>query len=258
MNLSLKKVCKEKHPELKDNELIKKLQLEMLRIQQGVWQKKERVIIMFEGFDASGKGGAIQNLTEVLDPRSVKVHPIGPPTPEEKGKHWLYRFWVNLPAPGHIAIFDRSWYGRVLVEKVDELISKELWKPAYEEINEFEKTLQRDGIRVIKIFLAITKDEQLKRFHDRLNDPYKQWKLTMDDVKARAKWDDYVKAVDEMFLKTNPKSSPWHLIPANNKPYARFKTLEIVTQDLVEFRKWMEKKARHHDTKEIAKLLKKC
>lgn len=254
MKLSLNK----KHPELKDDEIIKKLQLEMLRIQQGVWHRKDRVIIMFEGFDASGKGGAIRNLTEVLDPRSVKVHPIAAPTADEKGKHWLYRFWVNLPAPGHIAIFDRSWYGRVLVERVDKLIPKEQWKEAYEEINEFERTLQKDGIIIIKIFLAITKDEQLKRFHDRLNDPYKQWKLTLDDVKARSKWDEYVKAVDEMFSKTNPKSSPWHLILGNNKPYARSQTLEVVTTQLVYWRKWMEKQAKHYDTKEIAKLLKKC
>ncbi len=258
MKLSLKKICEKKHPTLEDEKLIKELQLDMLRIQQGVWHRKDRVIIMFEGFDASGKGGAIRNLTEVLDPRSVKVHPIAAPTPEEKGKHWLYRFWVNIPAPGHIAIFDRSWYGRVLVERVDELISKNLWQSAYEEINEFERTLQNDGVVIIKIFLGISKEEQLKRFHDRLNDPYKQWKLTMDDVKARSKWNQYVKAVDEMFKKTSPSTSPWHLIAGNNKPYARWKTLETVTKKLGFWKKWMDKKVTTYDTKELAKLLKKC
>ena len=222
---------------------IKALQLDMLKIQQGLYHKGERAIIMFEGFDAAGKGGAIRTLTEALDPRSFQVHSIAAPTKEEQGTHWLYRFWVNLPKPGMIAIFDRSWYGRVLVEKVEELIPKNRIKDAYTEINQFEKMLTDDGITIIKIFIAITKDEQLERFQDRLNDPYKNWKLTEDDIKARKKWDAYVEAVDTIFEKTDTKVCSWHLIPGNSKKYAREQVLTTVTEELAPFGKWMEKQA---------------
>jgi polyphosphate kinase 2 (PPK2 family) len=233
------------------------LQLQMERIQQGIWHRKDRVIIMFEGFDAAGKGGAIKKLTEMLDPRGTIVHPIGPPSEEERDKHWLYRFWAKLPASGSIAVFDRSWYGRVLVERVDKLIEKEKWESAFEEINQFEKTLQSDGIKIIKIFLAITKDEQFRRFEDRINDPYKQWKITMDDIRARKKWDKYVEAVDEIFQKTNPKTSPWHLIPANAKHFARKEALKIVTSELAFWGKWMDKEAKKYEKSDIKKLLEK-
>lgn len=247
--------------EMKDKELLEqeaaKLQLKMLRIQQGIFHKKDRVVIMFEGFDAAGKGGAIRALSEKLDPRGVKVIPIGPPTEEEKGKHWLYRFWANLPSPGNIVIFDRSWYGRVLVEKVDKLTPKEKLKSAYEEINQFEAQLQNDGIIVIKFFLAITKDEQLARFEDRLNDPYKQWKISMADIEARQKWDKYVEAVDEILKKNNPKSSPWRVIPANSKKFTRLEVLKTVTQDLNICEKWIEKKVLTKEKDKLEKLLKK-
>ena len=235
----------------------KNLQLKMLRIQQGVFHKKDRVVIIFEGFDAAGKGGAIRKLTENLDPRSVKVVPIGAPNAEEQGKHWLYRFWKELPPAGQITIFDRSWYGRVLVEKVEKLTSAEKLKRAYDEINEFEALLQNDGITVIKIFLAITKDEQLERFHDRLNDPYKQWKISMDDINARKKWSDYVKAVDEFLIKSNPSSAPWHLIPANSKRFTRREVLKIVTGQLKDQEAWMEKAAQKYDKAKLTKLLDK-
>src|SRR5262249_29987963 len=146
------------------------------------------------GFDAAGKGGAIRRLVEKLDPRGFKVHPIGPPEAVEQQIHYLYRFWTRLPKPGTIAIFDRTWYGRVLVEKVEKLAARKRCEQAYEEIVNFEKTLVQDGISLIKIFLAISKKEQLKRFEDRLNDPYKEWKLTKDDVEDRRRWDKYVKA----------------------------------------------------------------
>jgi polyphosphate kinase 2 (PPK2 family) len=225
------------------NKEIEKLQLKMLRIQQGIWHKRSRAIIVFEGFDAAGKGGAIRKLTRMLDPRGFRVHPIGPPTADEQGKHWLYRFWSLLPAPGTIAIFDRSWYGRVLVERVEGLTDKAHWKRAFTEINEFEQMLQNDGIEIVKIFLALTKDEQLTRFEDRLRDPYKQWKLSEDDIKARKKWDQYVKAVDEMLQKTNLKSSSWNLIPADHKPFTRKETLKIVTSELKTCGAWMEERA---------------
>ena len=247
--------------EMKDKddlvEEAKKLQLTMLRIQQGVFHKKERVIIMFEGFDAAGKGGAIRSLTEALDPRSFKVIPVGVPTQEEQGKHWLFRFWRDLPAPGHITIFDRSWYGRVLIEKVDELIKPHQVIDAYREINEFESQLQNDGIILIKFFLAITKDEQLHRFEDRLGDPYKQWKLGIADIEARKKWNKYVKAVDLMFEECSLKSSPWHPIAANSKKYTRKEVLRIVTTELHESQKWIEKEAAKYQADKLKKLLKK-
>lgn len=246
--------------EMKDKEALEeaaaKLQLKMLRIQQGAFHKKDRVVIMFEGFDAAGKGGAIRALTEKLDPRSIKVVPIGAPTEEEKGKHWLYRFWANLPDPGNIVVFDRSWYGRVLVEKVDKLTAKEKLKSAYEEINQFEAQLQNDGIIVIKFFLAITKDEQLARFESRLSDPYKQWKITMADIDARKKWDKYVEAMDEIFKKTNLKTSPWHAIPANSKKFTRLEVLKIVTDELEPCAKWIEKKVLIKEKNKLEKLLK--
>jgi polyphosphate kinase 2 (PPK2 family) len=235
----------------------KKLQLNMLRIQQGVFHKKDRVIIIFEGFDAAGKGGAIRALTERLDPRNVRVVPVGEPTEDEKGKPWLYRFWRDLPNPGHITIFDRSWYGRVLIEKVDHLTSPEKLKTAYEEINHFEAQLQNDGITLIKIFLGITKDEQLNRFEDRLKDPYKQWKIGMPDINARKNWSKYVKAVDEIFLKCSPKTSPWHLVAANSKRFTRKEVLSIVTTKLKFCEQWIEKAALNYEAKKFAKMLKK-
>lgn len=237
-------------------EQTKKLQLRMLRIQQAVFHKKDRVIIMFEGFDAAGKGGAIRALTEKLDPRSVKVIPIGEPTEDEKGKPWLYRFWRDVPEPGQIVIFDRSWYGRVLVEKVDQLTPPDKLKSAYEEINQFEAQLQNDGIILIKFFLGITKDEQLKRLQDRLSDPYKQWKIGMPDIKARKNWDKYVKATDEILEKCNPKSSRWNLIAANSKKFTRKEVLSITTSELKACEKWIEKAASKRKSDKLAKLLK--
>lgn len=259
--LSLSKTLKTsiRQPEIKKQSYEKKLeasQLRMLRIQQGLWHQKKRAIILFEGFDAAGKGGAIRRLTENLDPRAVHVYGIGEPTAEEKAKHYLSRFWNKLPAPGKISIFDRSWYGRVLVERVEGLTQPERWKAAYKEILEFESMLQDDGITLIKIFLAIDKHEQLKRFEERLNNPYKQWKLTKADVEARSKWNDYVKAVDEMLLKTHTKKSPWHLFRANDKHRARLDVLTIVTQQLGSYARWMESKARRAEIGSLEAALK--
>jgi AMP-polyphosphate phosphotransferase len=233
---------------------LNELQLKMLRIQQGVWHKKERVIIVFEGFDAAGKGGAIRKLTEKLDPRGVRVHPIGPPHPDEQEKHYLYRFWKNLPAPGTIAIFDRSWYGRVLVERVENLVEEKRWKAAYEEINQFEKMLKDDGVLIIKIFLKISKEVQLQRFQDRLNDPYKQWKITQEDVRAREKWNDYVLAVKAMLTKTQ-KNISWNVINGDNKAQAREEILSIVTKELGPCEKWIQSKADRLGKRKLAKKL---
>jgi polyphosphate kinase 2 (PPK2 family) len=234
---------------------LKKLQLKMLRVQQGVWHKKERVIIAFEGFDAAGKGGAIRRVTENLDPRGVHVHPIGVPDAVEQGKHWLFRFWAKLPEKGSIAIFDRTWYGRVLVERVEKLIEKKEWNRAYTEINQFEKLLIDDGIRIVKIFLKISKAEQLKRLEERLCDPYKQWKITADDVRNRAKWNDYLKAVDEMIKETSTKECSWHVIETDDKDVAREAVLKIITKELKYIEGWMEDKAHKFDNKDLKKAL---
>lgn len=219
------------------------LQRRALRAQQGIWHQRRRAVVVLEGFDAAGKGGVIRRLTKLMDPRGFRVHPIGPPTQEERGQHYLQRFWARLPAPGTIAVFDRSWYGRVLVERVEKLAPPRRLKEAYSEINEFERMLRDDGIDVIKIFLAIDADEQRRRFKDRMRDPYKRWKLTKEDLQARARWDDYVDAVDEMLDRTSPRPARWHLIPANDKQFARVEALRAITGALREHWKWMERQA---------------
>ena len=237
-------------------ETLEKLQLKLVRVQQGIWHRKRRALILFEGFDASGKGGAIRRLTERLDPRGVKVHSFGPPTPEEQGRHYLHRFWAVLPPPGEMAVFDRSWYGRVLVEKVEKLTPKDRLQRAYEEINQTEKMLVDDGVDLVKIFLAISAEEQLKRFEARIRDPYKQWKITPADIEARARWDEYVDAAEEMLKRTHTKTAPWELIPADHKHYARRKALETVLSRLQHHSNWMEQKALHREAAELEKSLK--
>ena len=211
---------------------LEKLQKELLRIQQTYWHEKRRAILVFEGWDAGGKGGAIRRLTEPLDPRGFHVWPISAPRPDEQGRHYLYRFWKRLPVPGSIAVFDRSWYGRVLVERVEGFAGKEEWKRAYGEIRDFEKMLTDDGVRIVKLFLHISKDEQLNRFRERLSNPYKRWKLTAEDLRNREKWDDYEAAVEDMFDETSRENAPWSAVPANSKWYARTRVLEIVTEAL--------------------------
>jgi PPK2 family polyphosphate:nucleotide phosphotransferase len=238
-----------------NKEKLKSLQLKMLRIQQGTYHSKKRVIIVMEGMDAAGKGGAIRRITENLDPRSYQVHPIGAPSQDEQGRHYLYRFWQKIPLPGMIAIFDRSWYGRVLVERVDKLIDKKTWERAYSEINQFEKLLSDDGVKIIKICLKISKKEQLKRFEERLSDPYKQWKITPDDLKNRSKWNEYMKAHEEMLKKTTSQDCPWHVIETDDKDEARLKVLEIITSECKKIRAWMEDHAQQIKISEIKKAL---
>lgn len=211
-----------------------KLQKELLHIQQTYWHSKRRAILVFEGWDAAGKGGSIRRLTEPLDPRGFHVWPIASPTADEQGKHYLYRFWTKLPAPGTFAIFDRSWYGRVMVERVEGFASKEQWKRAYGEIRDFEKMLTDDGARIIKLFMHITPDEQLNRFRERLTNPYKRWKLTEEDLRNRARWDDYTKAIEQMFDETSTPNARWHAVAGNSKWTARIRVLEIITAALRE------------------------
>ncbi|MFO7316380.1 MAG: polyphosphate kinase [Bacilli bacterium] len=205
---------------------LKKLQFEMLNIQQFLYQNKIGLIIVFEGMDAAGKGGAIKRLTRPLDPRGFVVHPISAPQPHEKRYHYLHRFWRKLPQYGQIAIFDRSWYGRVLVERIEGFAKKQEWSRAYKEINEFERLLTDDDYIIIKFWIHIDKDEQLVRFKERETNPFKMWKLTEEDWRNRKKFDEYVEAANEMFAKTDTENAPWVLIPGNNKLYARIKVLE--------------------------------
>lgn len=209
-------------------ESLKELKLQMLRIQQAAYLSGQRIVILFEGFDAAGKGSCIRHLTETLDPRSSHVVPIGAPREDEVGQHYLQRFWTRLPRPGHIVVFDRSWYGRVLVEKVEKLTPKNRLEAAYTEINQFEKMLKDDGIIVMKFFLVVSKAEQLERFKERLTNPLKGWKISEDDIRNRKNWNAYVKASDEM-VKRCPG---WQVIASDSKPYARFKVLSFVCQKL--------------------------
>lgn len=212
--------------------LLKKWQKKLLHVQQAYYHQHKRAIVVFEGWDASGKGGAIRRVTEPLDPRGVAVHPIAAPTPTEQGRHYLYRFQTRLPKPGRIAIFDRSWYGRVLVERVEGLAAEHEWQRAYQEINEFERLLIDDDVRIIKIFMHISADEQLARFEERLHNPYKRWKLTEEDIRNRAKWDDYVTATQDMFDYTDTRAAPWHVIHGEHKWFARIAVLKTLVKAL--------------------------
>ncbi len=211
---------------------LKKWQRRLLDVQQAYYHQNRRAIIVFEGWDASGKGGAIRRVTERLDPRGFQVHPIGAPSQEEQGKHYLYRFQMRLPAPGKIAIFDRSWYGRVLVERIEGFADEPEWQRAYQEINEFERMLTDDNARIIKIFLHITPEEQLKRFSERLANPIKRWKLTEEDIRNRQRWPEYEQAINQMFMYTSTKTSPWHPIAADHKWYARLEVLKHIVKTM--------------------------
>lgn len=213
---------------------LKKYQQKMQCVQQAYYHQGLRAIILLQGWDASGKGGAIRRLTERLDPRGYRVYPIAAPKADEQGRHYLYRFQTKLPKPGTIAIFDRSWYERVLTERVEGFASDQEWQRAYQEINEYERMLSDDGVRIIKIFMHISKDEQLKRFEERLNNPMKQWKLTEEDIRNRDKWNDHEEAVNDMLRLTCTEHAPWHIIPANKKWFSRTQVLKTVINQLSE------------------------
>lgn len=201
-------------------------QLHLLGYQ--VYQQKRPVVIAFEGWDAAGKGGAIKRLTERLDPRGYVVWPIAAPQGDDKVRHYLYRFWRRLPEAGQIAIFDRSWYGRVLVERVEGFCTEAEWQRAYSEINQFERELLDFGAVVLKFWLHISPAEQLKRFKARERTAYKAWKITDEDWRNRGKWEDYEQAVEDMLRKTSTHRAPWTIVEANDKLYARIKVLKTV------------------------------
>lgn len=208
------------------------LQARLRELHNRLYRKKVPVIIAYEGWDAAGKGGNIKRIAEALDPRGYEVHPIASPLPHEKQRHFLWRFFTRLPRTGHIAIFDRTWYGRVMVERLEGFCSENDWKRAYNEINEFEKELADWGAVIIKFWVHIDKDTQLERFTMRQNTPEKQWKITEEDWRNREKWDVYEEAVDEMIQKTSTTFAPWYILESVDKKYARIKALKIVVEEL--------------------------
>ena len=211
-------------------------QVQLRELGYQVYLQKRPVVILFEGWDAAGKGGAIKRITEKLDPRGYVVYPIAAPQGEDKTRHYLYRFWRRLPERGQIAIFDRSWYGRVLVERVEGFAPEEEWKRAYKEINSFERQLKDDGAILAKFWIHISRDEQLRRFEERKTIGYKAWKLTDEDWRNRRKWGKYQEAVEEMLVKTSTRTVPWCLVEGNDKYWARTRVLgrlvEILSKEL--------------------------
>jgi polyphosphate kinase 2 (PPK2 family) len=209
-----------------------KLQVRLSQLGFQVYKQQRPVILAFEGWDAAGKGGAIRRVTERLDPRGYVVHSISAPQGDDKEHHYLWRFWRRLPEAGQIAIFDRTWYGRVLVERVEGFCSEEEWRRAYREINQFERQLVDFGTVLVKFWLHISAQEQLDRFEARRDTPYKAWKLTDEDWRNRDKWGPYETAVEDMLLKTSTTVAPWTVVPANDKLFARVFVLETIVRTL--------------------------
>jgi len=209
-----------------------RLQSELHLLGRRVYMEKRPVIILLEGSDAAGKGGAIKRLTARIDPRGYVVWPIAAPQGEDKDRHYLHRFWRRIPEAGQIAIFDRSWYGRVLVERVEGFCSPEAWRRADSEINQFERQLSDFGTVIFKFWLAVSPEEQLRRFKERERTGYKSWKITDEDWRNRGRWDDYRTAAEEMLLKTSTPRAPWTIVEANDKWFARVKVLKTVAAGL--------------------------
>ena len=207
-------------------ERLRELQREAYQLQIENYLDGRRSVIAFEGWDAAGKGGCIKRLTALMDPRGLRVWPIAAPRDAEKRNHWLWRFWYRMPEKGEVAIFDRSWYGRVLVERVEGFASDSQWRRAYDEINAFEKTLADDGVKIAKFWLHIDRKTQLQRFKDRETDPLKHYKLSAEDWRNRKRWTAYADAVQDMLDRTHRPDAPWTLVAANDKKRARLTVLE--------------------------------
>lgn len=211
---------------------LKALQDRLARIQVAHIVHKKRAIIALEGWDAAGKGGIIQRLTARWDPRYFEVWPVSRPTPEEKDRHFLWRFWQKLPLSGDIAVFDRTWYGRVLVERVEGFAREAEWKRAYDEINEFEAQQRDCNTTLIKLFVHVTQEEQDKRLRARFEDPWKRWKTGAEDYRNRARRDDYLAAIGDMFRLTHTRWAPWTVIDGNDKKSARIAALTAIADQL--------------------------
>ena len=222
-------------------EKLEKLQNRIQELHGELYQKRIPVILGFEGWDAGGKGGAIKRLTEKMDPRGYQVNPTASPNDIERAHHYLWRFWNNVPKKGHIAIFDRTWYGRVMVERIEGFCTKDEWSRAYKEINDMEANWVHSGAVVLKFWLQIDKDEQARRFKERMENPEKQWKITDEDWRNREKWDQYEQAVDDMLVHTSTTYAPWIIVEGNSKYYARIKVLQSVV-DAIEKRLKEEEK----------------
>lgn len=194
--------------------------------------RRHALVAVFEGNDAAGKGGAIRRVAAALDPRQYRIVPIAAPTEEERAQPYLWRFWRHIPARGKFTIFDRSWYGRVLVERVEGFCSPADWMRAYSEINDFEEQLVDAGVVVVKFWLAIDQQTQLERFEEREQIPFKRYKITEDDWRNRDKWDEYSQAVGDMVDRTSSEIAPWTLVEANDKRWARVKVVRTINQAL--------------------------
>lgn len=205
--------------------LLKQGQERLFALHNALYRRRIPLILVYEGWDAAGKGGNIKRLTRALDPRGYEVVPIAAPDSAEKSRHYLWRFWNALPRDGHIAIFDRSWYGRVMVERIEGFCTEADWRRAYDEINRFEGELADWGAIILKFWLQIDREEQLVRFTQRQNNPEKRWKITQEDWRNREKWDAYEVAVDEMLRRTHTAQAPWLIVESNDKRFARIKTI---------------------------------
>jgi polyphosphate kinase 2 (PPK2 family) len=214
---------------------IGKAQVRMRELEFDIFNRRVPVLCLFEGWDAAGKGGAIKRVTEMLDPRGFTVMPFAAPKGDEKTHHYLWRFWKSLPRAGHLAVWDRSHYGRVLVERVEGFCNEEEWRRAFREINEFESHQSNFGMVICKFWLHIGKDEQSRRFKSREVDPFRSYKLTEEDWRNRAKWDLYHEAVEDMLLHTSTSYAPWTVVEAENKYYARVKVVKTIV-DAIEKR----------------------
>jgi len=211
---------------------LEELQHHLLDLQTHHLRTGGRVVIGIDGWDAAGKGGLIERIVAGLEPKSTHVWRIGAPTPEEQGKHHLWRFWNRLPAPGNWAIFDRTWYGRVLVERIESFCDEAAWKRGYREINEFERQLTDDGVRIVKILVHVSAEEQLERMIDRLNKPHKHYKIGLEDFRNIAKRKEYLEAYDDMLERTDTEQAPWHVIATDNKLHARLTGLRILAEEI--------------------------
>lgn len=216
------------------NELLDQAQRKLKKLHNRLYLEKIPLIIGYEGWDAAGKGGNIRRVAAALDPRGYEVIPIAAPDKYESAHHYLWRFWNNLPKTGHMAIFDRTWYGRVMVERIEGFCTPAQWQRAYQEINEFERELYDWGAIIVKFWLHIDSDEQLRRFKDRQNTPAKQWKITEEDWRNRDKWPQYEETADDMLQYTSTDFAPWHIVESQCKKYARIRTLNILIDAIEE------------------------
>jgi polyphosphate kinase 2 (PPK2 family) len=212
--------------------LLEKYQGQLTRLTWAANQKKISTVALFEGWDAAGKGSAIRRVTAAVDPRLYRIVPVAAPTDEERAHHYFWRFWRHLPRAGRMTIFDRSWYGRVLVERVEGFARPDEWKRAYLEINDFEEQLVEHGVVMAKFWVHISKEEQLRRFQERRTIQHKRYKITDEDWRNRKKWDDYKSAINEMVAHTSTEFGPWTLVAGNDKKFARIQILKTFCQNL--------------------------